>query len=849
MSFLKWHYRNAFKYFLKILENFFAFIIHYFSIPLLLRTLFWRFRRMDLSEKRPCLHLDVWFGNLVENFVSRLIGFIARSFVIFLGVITLIFYSLAAFLAIVFYLICPLVTLPFYFKVKRGDRIKVSNIEDFFNSSYGRFFLDKIGVSYGRLVHSPLQVAGPSSTPLNAQPPFSQGTCGLDRELMTNPNETAVGVSSDSISSAPDTRSAKLPNECFIGERSELFLYLCETWEPLKKHLKDSNISKEDIEKVVLWYKKTHSFKEKLLRFWDMENLLRIGSIGSVLSFGFTNFLDQFCIDVTNNYQRRSFYNLYGRRAQLKQLEESLLQDNEKSITILTGVKGVGKHSLIYNLAEKIDLHHVPLKLRGKRVLMLNTETFLSAFSKDVVPARFIEMLEEGGKAGNVIVVVDAMEKLLSSKVGVDLFSVFTKAKNYVFPPLIGVMEISYFNEICASNDILNDIFSVVKIEETNSEDTLSVLEDFADEIFYREKVVVTYKALKEMINLADKFLLNEPKPERAIAVFNRVLASASASDLKIVTEVLVKETVAKMVGVPVIGEKKESETLLNLEKLLHARIIDQEPAITMLSKALRRVRTGVSAAKRPAGAFLFLGPTGVGKTETAKALADIYFGSEKYLMRFDMAEYQGEDALDRLIGSFKIEKPGILTSTIKNNPFGVLLLDEIEKSTGDALNLFLTVLDEGYITDAFGNKVSAENLIIIATSNAGAEYIRSYLKEKNPPEKLSGELTEFVLKERIFSPEFINRFDAVVVYKPLSGEEITLVVDLMLKKLANKIKSEKGIVVQYNSNLKKEIIEKGYDPVFGGRSVRRYIQDEVEDQIAREILEKSLKAGDEIEI
>jgi len=802
MTFLTWHYTTAFKYFLGIIHNYFAFISHFFSIPLLIKTLFWRFRRLDLTEKRPGFHLEIWFSNLIENFVSRLIGFIARFFVIILGFISIIMFSISAFLFLILYLALPIISLPFYLKVRKGGRVNVTSLEGFFRKSYGRFFLDKLGVTFS--------------------------------ELKKNSSDSG------------EHYSYKAEN---LIVPTEFFVTLCENWPPLKKYLKDNNISKEDVEEIVSWYKRTHSFKERILRFWDMENLLRVGSIGSILSFGYTNFLDQYCLDITATYQKRSYYSLYGRNSQLKQLEESLLQSEGKNITVLTGVKGVGKHSLIYNLAEKIDLHHIPINLRNKRVLMLNTETFLGAFDKESIPAKFIEMMEEGGRAGNIILVIDAFEKLLSRKYGADLFSVFTKAKSYDFPPIIGVMEISFFNEICAGNDMLNDLFSVIKVEETSSRDSLMILEDFANAAFYKDKVVITLNALKAMISLSDKFLINEPKPERALAVFTRVLASNSSKDYKIVNEDSVKSVISKMVGVPVIGGKEENEKLLNIEKLIHERLIDQEEAVNNLSKALRRVRTGVSAAKRPSGAFLFLGPTGVGKTETAKALADIYFGSEKYLMRFDMAEYQGEDALNRLIGSFKDNKPGALTSTLKNNPFGVLLLDEIEKSPQDILNLFLTVLDEGYITDAFGNKVSAENLIIIATSNAGAEHIRTYIKEGKATDKLSSELTEFVLKEKIFSPEFINRFDAVVVYKPLSNEDISQVINLMLKKLSKKMEQEKGIVVQYAPDLIDKIIDKGYDPVFGGRSVRRYIQNEIEDALAKEILGKNLKAGDSVTI
>jgi len=245
-------------------------------------------------------------------------------------------------------------------------------------------------------------------------------------------------------------------------------------------------------------------------------------------------------------------------------------------------------------------------------------------------------------------------------------------------------------------------------------------------------------------------------------------------------------------------------------------------------------------------GCFLFLGPTGVGKTETSKALAEIYFGSEEKMVRLDMSEFQDIKDIPRLIG--KAGQEGLLITPVRENPFSLILLDEIEKAHPNILNLFLQVLDEGHITDGTGKRVDFKNTIIIATSNAGYKIILKAIKEKKEWSNLKEELLNYLFNQGIFRPEFINRFDAVVIFKPLSKENLLDIAELLLKKLKKNLK-EKGIDFVITLPLKEKIVELGYNPTFGAREMRRVIQDKIENPLAKALLAGQLKKGQRVEI
>ena len=295
----------------------------------------------------------------------------------------------------------------------------------------------------------------------------------------------------------------------------------------------------------------------------------------------------------------------------------------------------------------------------------------------------------------------------------------------------------------------------------------------------------------------------------------------------------------------------------MNLEKILHERVVGQDEAVTAVAKAIRRGRVGLKDPKRPIGSFLFLGPTGVGKTELSKALADAMFGSENALIRVDMSEYMEKHSVSKMIGSppgyVGYEEGGQLSEKVRRNPYSVILFDEIEKAHPDVFNILLQVLDDGHITDSTGRKVDFKNTVIIMTSNAGAQNIISP-KNLGFASDNSKEHNHAVMKERvmeevktIFKPEFLNRIDETIVFHTLTKENIGSIIDILLESINKRIKEQMNMAIKLDDAAKNYIIDSGYDEKYGARPLKRALQSKVEDELAEKILEGKFKAGDTV--
>ncbi len=617
-----------------------------------------------------------------------------------------------------------------------------------------------------------------------------------------------------------------------------------------KKILIDANLRVEDVENLTWWLESLKEKNEESKKFWEWKNLVRKGSLAKQWAAGFTPTLDRFSIDLSEMVKRQGFPEIIGHQKEMEMLER-ILASRETNNVLLIGEAGVGKKSIVQGLATKSFLGQSLRETNYKRVVALDIPTILSQTSnQEEIHIILDKIFQEALKAGNVILTINDFHNFLRTEAQPGVIDISGILSSYLSLPrlqIVGLCTYEGLHKYIERKPGILDFFEKVEVSEISERETLMFLEKLVALHENKYKKFISYPALRDIINYATRYFPALPFPKKAVRLLDETMAYVASTKDKIVLPKHVAKIVSEKTEVPVGEiEAKERETLLNLENLIHQRIINQEEAVKEVSAALRRSRAEVTTRSGPMGCFLFLGPTGVGKTETSKALTEIYFGSESKMIRLDMSEFQNVSDVPRLIGSRKEE--GLLTTKVRENPFSSILLDEIEKAHPNILNLFLQVLDEGLLTDGLGRKVDFKNSIIIATSNAGYQIILKALKEKADWSGVKEQLLDYLFEKSIFRPEFINRFDAVVVFSPLSQENLLDITELMLQKLKKNL-AQKDIELIVTGPLKEKIAELGYDPTFGAREMRRVIQDKVENVLASGLLSGKIKRGDRVEI
>ena len=638
------------------------------------------------------------------------------------------------------------------------------------------------------------------------------------------------------------------------AEVEDVFATLAETDAFFKQYLIErSFIPERDIPNVAEWHYRTRFRNEEQKKFWLKKNLRRHGSFGKDWAAGYTITLDQFGYDLSREVAAAHFPRAIGHR-QEQEMMERILSRQQTNNVLLVGNPGSGRKRLIQDLASKSQLGACqnPL-LNYKRVVELDLAHVMSSIqSLEEAEAILSEIFREVIAAGNIILVIDDLHNFTGGFTEpaagrVNIAGVLSSYLRVPEFPFIAITTFAGLHRYLEQNPSLLSFFEKIEVAELSQAETLEVLEETVPMFEATYNKFISYPALQTIVAYADKYIQALPFPKKALDLLDDSMSWIAQTTDKVLMPAHVARVVTEHTQIPVGDiETTERETLLDLETLIHARIINQEEAVREVASALRRARAQVATRNGPMGSFLFLGPTGVGKTETAKALAAIYFGSESRIIRLDMSEFQNVKDIDRLLGTPTQE--GLLTASVRENPFSLILLDELEKAHPNVLNLFLQVLDEGHITDGLGRKTDFRHTIIIATSNAGYELILEAIKQNTDFASLKKHMLDFLFQQGIYRPEFINRFDGVILFTPLTQEHLIQIAGLMLKKLQRNM-TEKGIELEITEELKAKIAELGYDPTFGARNMRRVLQDKVENALAITLLSNTVKRGDRITI
>ncbi|HEX7586482.1 MAG TPA: AAA family ATPase [Patescibacteria group bacterium] len=619
----------------------------------------------------------------------------------------------------------------------------------------------------------------------------------------------------------------------------------------LVRVMKKIGLGIDTFETIVNWEIKRQIRIENKNKFWTEERLMSVQPIGKYWHFAYTVELDKYSFSLPQKNILYSEAYLMGREKDIEMVEIILTRPSQNSI-LLVGEPGVGKGTLVDLIAEKIKEEKVHPILKYKRIVEIELDRVVADFQGNDLIQELHIIFQEAAFAGNVILVINNIQEFLSreGKSGIDITSTLVPYLALPTFQIIGISTSVDFHAYLEKNASIMKYFDKIIINELSLEETRTAMLNFLEKE-EKSRVLVSQRAIEEVIKLADQYVTDSPMPEKAIDILEEVLIywSQSSSDY-FVTKEDVDRVFSDKIKIP-LGEisQGEQERLINLEAVLKKRVIGQNEIIKQIGQVMIRARSGVSDTSKPIGSFLFLGSTGVGKTETAKALAESYFGSDDRMIRLDMSEYQTADSIGRILGNEKIGKPSKFLSEVSENPFSVLLLDEIEKAYPEILNLFLQILDEGWLTDAFGRKVIFKNMIIIATSNAGAEIIKDGIESGYSNETIHKQVIDYAISSGIFRPEFLNRFENVLFFKSLEGDELVEVTRLILKNMAERIYKNKNIKINFGEGLIQKIIKDGYNPIFGARSIKHFVQDKIEDVLAKKIVEGEVSEGEEMEL
>ena len=632
--------------------------------------------------------------------------------------------------------------------------------------------------------------------------------------------------------------------------------------------------------------------------------------------------LDQYSRDLTQEARMGNMDPVIGRTKEIERVMQ-ILSRRMKNNPCMVGEPGVGKTAVVEGIAYLIAHDEVPDTVKGKRLLSLDLSSMVAGSKyRGEFEDRIKKVIGEVISDGNIILFVDELHTLIGAggaEGAIDASNILKPSLSRGEIQMIGATTLNEYRKYIEKDAALERRFQPVYVDEPTRDEAVEILKGLRPCYEQHHNVDISDDAVEAAVDLSIRYITDRFLPDKAIDLMDEACSrkrlgfssdrhnyekkkaveaelttlnddlekALMAGNIEAAAEVSARQKelakknarkqsssqrnitvqendIADVVSVwtkiPVSKlTEKESKKLERLESELHKRVVGQEEAVTAVSRAIKRSRVGLKDPKRPMGSFLFLGPTGVGKTELSKALADIVFGSEDALIRVDMSEYMEKHSVSKMIGSppgyVGFEEGGQLSEKVRTNPYSVVLFDEIEKAHSDVFNILLQVLDDGHITDSQGRKVDFKNTIIIMTSNTGAQGIVdpkqlgfvTVTDETKEHEKMKSNVMDEL--KRTFKPEFLNRIDDIIVFHALSEANVKDITGLMLKELKNRVQTQMDIELKFTDHAKKYIFEKGYDKKYGARPLKRAIQTYVEDELAETILRGDVKKGDTVTV
>jgi len=608
----------------------------------------------------------------------------------------------------------------------------------------------------------------------------------------------------------------------------------------LTEVLYDLNINNEKLENVVTWILVQDKLHERWSAFRQASFLRPRGDVNRAMTSVQTPMLNRFSDDLTRLARRGAINLCIGREEVFEQIFR-VIEGGGKGV-VLVGEPGIGKLAIIDGVAEKMIKEDVPKKLQDNRLVRVYLSELLGGATNENAGDNIMSIINDVYRSGNIVLDIPNLEFFKTGN-HMSILALLAEELSKLRVPILASTTPEGYRDV-VEGTALADVFEKIEVLEPDTNLAIQILESESGAIEYKENVFFSYDAIESAVKMSAKYIQDKNLPESALEIIKEtgLQVSKNRGNNSIVGVEDVAKIISEKSKVPVTSlSQGERDKLLKLEEVIHQRIVGQEEAVDAVSRALRRSGSGMHEGKRPIANFLFMGPTGVGKTELAKTIAEVYFGREDSMIRLDMSEYQNQESISRMIGSSG--ERGYLTEAVIKKPSALILLDELEKAHPDILNLFLQVMDDGRLTDGRGKTVDFTNTIIVATSNAGSKFIADQISKN----KTVSDFKEQLIKNELsnyFRPEFLNRFDGLIVFRPLTEEEIIKITNLLINTIKKNIE-KKGVELLVEDKALKELAKIGFDPKFGARPLKRVIAREIEDRLANMFLGGELDRRD----